>query len=78
MQISLTDLFIENNNKVRNKTMLTINKTCEDDILSLIEYDIRTEIEKCCSFVIQKQLLLYIIHFTHILFNVVHSVLPSA
>lgn len=47
--------------------MLTRNKTCEDDILSLIESDGRTEIEKCCSFVIQKQLLLYIIHFTHIL-----------
>lgn len=48
--------------------MLTRNKTCEDDILSLIESDGGTEIEKCCSFVIQKQILLYIIHFMHILF----------
>lgn len=47
--------------------MLTRNKTCEDDFLSLIESDGGTEIEKCCSFVIQKQILLYIIHFTHIL-----------
>lgn len=45
--------------------MLTRNKTCEDDTLSLIESDGRTKIEKCCSFVIQKQILLYIIHFTH-------------
>lgn len=47
--------------------MLTRNKTCEDDFLPLIESDGGTEIEKCCSFVIQKQILLYIIHFTHIL-----------
>lgn len=47
--------------------MLTRNKTFEDDILSLIESDDRTEIEKDCSFVIQKQILLYIIHFMHIL-----------
>lgn len=47
--------------------MLTRNKTCEDDILSLIESDGRTEIEKDSSFVIQKQNLLYIIHFMHIL-----------
>lgn len=45
--------------------MLTRNKTCEVDILWLIESDGGTEIEKCCSFVIQKQILLYIIHFTH-------------
>lgn len=47
--------------------MLTRNKTCEGEILSLIESDGRTEIEKYCSFVIQKQILLYIIHFMHIL-----------
>lgn len=44
--------------------MLIRNKTCEDDILSLIGSDGWTKIEKCCSFVIQKQILLYIIHFT--------------
>lgn len=47
--------------------MLTRDKTCEDDIPSLIESDGGTEIKKYCSFVIQKQILLYIIHFMHIL-----------
>lgn len=53
--------------------MLTRDKTCEDDIPSLIESDGGTKIEKCCSFVIQKQISLYIIHFTHDLLRAIHT-----
>lgn len=60
-------LFIEGKQQGSKPNNETRNKTCEDDILSLIDCEGRTEIEECCSFVIQKQLLLYIIHFTLIL-----------
>lgn len=65
MQMCATDSCIEEGEQSKRCNNANRNKTCADDILSLIGSDGGTEIEKCCSFVIQKQFLLYIIHFTH-------------
>lgn len=65
MQMYVTDLFTERGEQSNKQNNAYQKQTCEDDTLSLIESDGRTKIEKCCSFVIQKQILLYIIHFTH-------------
>jgi hypothetical protein len=53
----------QDNDKHGQKTL------SEEGTLPLIESDVGTEEEKHCSFVVQKQVLLYIIHFMHILFS---------
>lgn len=76
MQMRATDP--SETNKVTNKTMITADKKLvRGDTLPLIESDVGPEEEKHCSFVVQKKVVLYIIHFMHILFSLIRSALLS-